>query len=82
MDAGTKVEIMEQGKWIGPFTVTAHQGRTPEHLVLSGPSGLFEVHNDAPYGVRPVEAAAVREVIDAALALPASLAEARARLDS
>lgn len=53
-EAGTKVEIMENGKWIGPFTVTAFEGRTPNHLVLKGPSGMFEIYNDAPFNVRPV----------------------------
>lgn len=50
---GTQVEMNVRGEWVGPFTVTAHEGRTPEHLVLQGPSGLFEHHNDAPYNTRP-----------------------------
>lgn len=54
MDAGTKVEILEQGKWVGPFTVTAQAGRTPDHLVLSGPNGMFELYADAPLNVRPI----------------------------
>jgi hypothetical protein len=52
--AGTKVEILERGEWIGPFTVTEREGRTPDHLVLLGTSGLFEHYNDAPFNVRPV----------------------------
>lgn len=61
---GQAVEILERGEWIGPFTVTAHKGRTADHLVLNGPSGLFEEYNDAPYNVRPVEVAPV-EVAEA-----------------
>lgn len=53
-EAGTKVEILERGVWVGPFTVTADVGRTPDHLVLSGPYGKFEEYNDAPFNVRPV----------------------------
>ena len=49
------VEILESGKWVGPFFVTAFEGRTKDHLVLRGPSGLFELYNDAPFNVRPVE---------------------------
>jgi hypothetical protein len=52
MEPGTKVEIMERGAWVGPFIVTAREGRTPDHLVLSGPSGLFEHYNDAPFNTR------------------------------
>lgn len=55
-EAGTKVEILEQGKWVGPFTVTADAGRTPDHVVLSGPSGRFEQYNDAPFNLRKVQA--------------------------
>lgn len=51
-----QVEILESGKWVGPFTVTALAGRTPDHLVLNGPSGMFEIHNDAPFNIRPVSA--------------------------
>lgn len=49
-----QVEIMERGEWIGPFTVTAFEGRTKDHLVLRGPNGMFEIHNDAPFNIRPV----------------------------
>lgn len=52
----TQVEILMAGTWEGPFIVTALEGRTPEHLVLRGPSGLFEHHNDAPFNTRPKEA--------------------------
>lgn len=57
--AGTEVEIMEYGEWIGPFTVTAHTGRTPDHLVLLNPKNgvLFESYNDAPYNTRKKEEA-------------------------
>lgn len=51
-EPGTHVEINVRDEWVGPFTVTAQKGRTPEHLVLRGPSGLFEHHNDAPYNTR------------------------------
>lgn len=55
-EPGTKVEISEHGEWVGPFTVTAGHGRTPDHLVLIGPRGnMFECYNDAPYNVRKVE---------------------------
>lgn len=46
------VEIMENGKWVGPFLVTAFPGRTTSHLVLSGPNGMFEIYNDAPFNIR------------------------------
>jgi hypothetical protein len=52
-EAGSKVEIMERGAWIGPFTVVDAEGRSSDHLVLSGSSGWFEVYNDAPFNVRP-----------------------------
>lgn len=56
-EAGTQVEILEHGEWIGPFTVDGgHEGRTAEHLLLSGPHGRFELYNDAPFNVRPKEA--------------------------
>lgn len=56
-EAGTQVEILIHGAWVGPFTVAAGwEGRTADHLVLSGPSGLFELYNDAPFNVRPKEA--------------------------
>lgn len=53
-EAGTKVEILERGEWVGPFVVTADAGRTPDHLVLSGACGSFELYNDAPFNVRKV----------------------------
>jgi hypothetical protein len=43
---GTKVLIMERGSWVGPFAVTAHEGRTPDHLVLQGDYCLFEHYAD------------------------------------
>lgn len=52
---GTKVEILERGSWVGPFTVTDGVGRTPQHLVLRGDFGVFEHYNDAPYNTREVE---------------------------
>lgn len=58
-EPGTKVELMEYGKWTGEaHTVTAHVGRTPDHLVLMTSKGnLFELYNDAPYNVRPYQEA-------------------------
>lgn len=53
-EPGAKVQIMERGEWVGPFTVTDEKGRTPDHLVLRGRMGLFEVYNDAPYNIREV----------------------------
>lgn len=53
-EVGTKVEILMQGTWDGPFTVTGQTGRTADHLVLAGPSGRFEHYNDAPYNTRAV----------------------------
>lgn len=50
-----KVDILEHGTWIGPFTVTDKSGRTSDHIVLSGPSGMFEHYADAPFNVRPSE---------------------------
>lgn len=52
--AGDKVEILERGEWVGPFTVTAQVGRSADHLVLRGPSGLFEHYADAPFNIRHV----------------------------
>lgn len=49
----SRVEILIAGVWTGPFTVTADTGRTPDHLVLTGPSGAFEHYNDAPFNTRP-----------------------------
>jgi hypothetical protein len=49
---GDQVQIMERGEWVGPFTVTAQEGRTPDHLVLRGPRGAFEHYNDAPFNMR------------------------------
>jgi hypothetical protein len=51
---GTTVQILDRGEWVGPFTVTHHGGRTPDHLVLTGPSGFFEIYNDAPHNIREV----------------------------
>lgn len=52
-EPGTHVEMNVHGEWVGPFTVTAQKGRTPEHLVLRGPTGnVFEHYNDAPYNTR------------------------------
>lgn len=49
---GSKVDIMERGKWVGPFEVCALIGRTTDHLILRGTSGTFEQYNDFPYNVR------------------------------
>ena len=43
---------MLEGYISEPFTVTNHQGRTDEHLVLRGPCGLFEHYWD-PYNTYP-----------------------------
>ena len=53
-----RVEILIEGKWVGPFTVTTRTGRTPDHIVLQGEHGLFEHYNDAPYNTRPYAPAA------------------------
>lgn len=53
IEAGSKVEILERGEWIGPFKVSARQGRTPEHIVLEGPNGGFELYADYPFNIRP-----------------------------
>jgi len=50
--AGDKVEILERGEWVGPFKVSDKAGRTPEHVVLEGPSGSFEHYADAPFNIR------------------------------
>jgi len=47
-----EVEILMGGQWVGPYTVTDGEGRSPEHLVLRGRSGVFEHHNDAPHNIR------------------------------
>lgn len=54
---GTTVEIMEAGEWVGPFAVTHHGGRSPEHLVLrtEDEGHYFEVYNDAPFNIREVK---------------------------
>lgn len=54
-EPGTKVEILERGEWKGTFTVTGKAGRDSEHIVLSGPYGLFEIYNDAPFNIRTVK---------------------------
>jgi hypothetical protein len=53
-EPGAQVMILERGEWVGPFTVTGEQGRTPDHLVLRNPANgvLFEEYNDAPFNVR------------------------------
>lgn len=51
---GDAVEILNGGKWEGKFLVTAFEGRTPDHLVLSGPNGFFEIYNDSPFNVRSI----------------------------
>jgi hypothetical protein len=55
IEPGTQVEILIRGQWEGPFTVTAAEGRTPDHLVLNGPHGRFEHYNDAPFNTRPAD---------------------------
>ena len=52
---GTKVDILEGGRWVGPFTITDKSGRSSDHLVLSGSSGMFEHYADAPFNIRPSE---------------------------
>lgn len=50
---GSFVDILETGLWVGPFKVESTEGgRTPEHIILSGPSGSFEHYNDAPFNTR------------------------------
>lgn len=50
---GQTVQILQAGAWVGPFTVHATTGgRTADHIILTGPSGPFELYNDAPYNVR------------------------------
>lgn len=49
---GVQIRIMQAGQLIGPFRVTGWAGRTDEHLVLRGPSGLFEHYWD-PYNTWP-----------------------------
>ena len=53
---GTRVEILEAGLWVGPFTVTHHGGRSSEHLVLrtEDEGNYFELYNDAPHNIREV----------------------------
>lgn len=50
----TTVEILDQGAWIGPFTVRPGKGRTDEHIILFNPANgtIFEHYNDAPYNTR------------------------------
>jgi hypothetical protein len=48
---GDEVEILMGGEWVGPYTVTDGEGRSPEHLVLRG-KNVFEHHNDAPHNIR------------------------------
>ena len=43
---GQQIRLVFQGQLSEPFTVTNHQGRTDEHLVLRGPCGLFEHYWD------------------------------------
>lgn len=55
-NSGEVVEILVQGKWEGPYTVTGLSGRTPDHLVLLNEkyAVYFEHYNDAPYNTRKV----------------------------
>ena len=48
---GDEVEILMGGEWVGPYTVTDGEGRSPQHLVLRG-KNVFEHHNDAPHNIR------------------------------
>ena len=48
---GTDVEILMGGEWVGPYTVTDGEGRSPQHLVLRG-KNVFEHYNDAPHNIR------------------------------
>lgn len=52
IEVGDKVDILERGIWEGPFKVKAIGGRTPEHVVLEGPNGGFELHNDYSFNIR------------------------------
>ena len=50
-----RVEILIAAEWDGPYTVTDKiDPYRPDHLVLSGPSGLFVHYNDAPYNTRKI----------------------------
>jgi hypothetical protein len=49
---GQRIRLVFEGQMSEPFTVTGHQGRSDEHLVLSGPCGLFEHYWD-PYNTYP-----------------------------
>lgn len=51
-DPGQQIRLVLEGYLSEPFTVTNHQGRTDEHLVLRGPCGLFE-HCWDPYNTYP-----------------------------
>ena len=52
-EPGTEVDILERGAWVGPFTVTADEGRTPDHVVLQVHGGTkFEHYHDAPFNIR------------------------------
>ena len=49
---GQRIRLVFEGQMSEPFTVTGHQGRSDEHLVLRGPCGLFEHYWD-PYSTYP-----------------------------
>jgi hypothetical protein len=50
---GTSVRIMENGQWVGPFTVTTLPGRTPDHVVLVGHRSMFE-HCADEFNTQPI----------------------------
>lgn len=64
---GTAVEILEAGKWVGPFIVTGMVGRTPDHLVLANNGSQFEHYYDGPFNTRECFTAesALREALAA-----------------
>lgn len=49
---GMRIRLVFEGHMSEPVTVTDHQGRSDEHLVLRGPCGLFEHYWD-PYNTYP-----------------------------
>lgn len=72
---GLQVEILERGEWVGPFTVTSQKGRTPDHVVLRGQSGLFE-HCADDFNIRPRKLPSTEELL--ALLVPDPWGQAQA----
>ena len=54
---GESVCFLVAGKLDGPFTVTAHEGRSADHIVLSNPrnGGVFEHYFDAGFNTYGLE---------------------------